>query len=342
MGITETGKKKDMQITMKVLVTGGGGFLGNAIAKRLLKRGDHVRSFSRGDYPEMRASGVDVQRGDLVDKNAVMTAVEGCDAVFHVAAKPGIWGKYSEYHATNVIGTENIIEACHQTGVSKLVYTSSPSVVFGGESMEGVNESTPYPKSHPTHYLTTKARAERMVLSANTKTLATVALRPHLIWGPGDPNFLPRLIERKKSGRLAKLGNQPHLVDCIYIDNAVDAHILALERLHPGSPVAGKAYFISQGDPIDIGELMDGILAAADLDPIDRIVSEKLAYVAGWLLELIYGTLKLKGEPPMTRFLAKQLSTAHWFDISTAREELGYTPTISITEGLKRLSESLK
>jgi 2-alkyl-3-oxoalkanoate reductase len=327
---------------MKALVTGGGGFLGNAIAKRLLRRGDSVRSFSRGDYPELRALGFDVQRGDLADKDAVMTAVEGCDTVFHVAAKTGIWGQYSEYHATNVTGTENIIAACRQTGVSRLVYTSSPSVVFAGGNMEGVNESVPYPKSHPTHYLTTKAKAESKVLSANSKTLATIALRPHLIWGPGDPNFLPRLIERRKSGRLAKLGKQPHLVDCIYIDNAADAHIVAADRLQPGSPISGKAYFISQGDPIDIGDLMDGILSAAGLDPIDRIVSQKLAYGAGWLLELIYGTLKLKGEPPMTRFLAKQLSTAHWFDISAAREELGYTPAISITEGLKRLSESLK
>ncbi len=327
---------------MKILVTGGGGFLGKAITKRLLERGDNVRSFSRGDYPKLRALGVDVQRGDLADKKAVMMAVAGCDAVFHVAAKPGIWGKYSEYHATNVTGTENVIEACLKTGVSKLIYTSSPSVVFGGAGMEGVNESTPYPKSHPTHYLTTKAKAESMVLSSNSKNLATIALRPHLIWGPGDPNFLPRLIERRKSGRLAKLGKQHHLVDCIYIDNAADAHIAAADRLHPNSPISGKAYFISQGDPIDIGDLMDRILSAAGLDPIDRIVPQKLAYWAGWLLELIYGTLRLKGEPPMTRFLAKQLSTAHWFDISAARKELGYTPAVSITEGLKRLSESLK
>ena len=327
---------------MKALVTGGGGFLGSAIVRHLLDRGDRVRSFSRGDYPKLRASGIETLKGDLADKNAVMKAVEGRDTVFHVAAKPGIWGKYREYHATNVTGTENIINASRKTGVSKLVYTSSPSVVYGGDSMEGVNESIPYPKSHPTHYLTTKARAESMVLSANSKTLATVALRPHLIWGPGDPNFLPRLMERRKSGRLAKLGKQPHLVDCIYIDNAADAHIAAADRLYPNSPISGKPYFISQGDPIDIGELMDGILGAAGLDPIDRVINEKLAYGAGWVLELIYGILRLKGEPPMTRFLAKQLSTDHWFDMSAAKSELGYTPAISIAEGLKRLAESLK
>jgi len=327
---------------MKILVTGGGGFLGKAIVKRLINRGDPVRSFSRGHYPELRALGIDIRRGDLADKKAVLTAVEGCDAVFHVAAKPGIWGAYKSYHATNVTGTENIIDACKKTGVSKLVYTSSPSVVFDGGSMEGINESAPYPKTYLTHYPKTKAMAERRVLSANDTDLATMALRPHLIWGPGDPNFLPRLIERRKAGRLARLGKQPHLVDCIYIDNVVDAHILAADRLHPGSPISGKAYFISQGEPIDIGELMDRIVGAAGLDPIDRTVPVSLAYAAGWLLEMIYGMLRLKREPPMTRFLAKQLSTAHWFDMSAARKELGYKPAISMEEGFMRLAQSLR
>ncbi len=327
---------------MKVLVTGGGGFLGKAIAKRLINRGDRVRSFSRGHYPELRRLGIDVQRGDLADKNAVMSAVKGCDAVFHVAAKTGIWGAYRSYYETNVTGTENIIDACRKNRVSRLVYTSSPSVIFAGGNMEGVNESAPYPKTYLTHYPKTKAKAERRVLSANDTDLATVALRPHLIWGPGDPNFLPQFIERRKSGRLAKLGGQPHLVDCIYIDNAADAHILAADRLHPNSSISGKAYFISQGEPIDIGELMDRILGAAGLAPIDRTVPASLAYAAGCLLEMIYGILRLQGEPPMTRFLAKQLSTSHWFDMSAARIELGYSPAISIEEGLRRLAESLK
>ena len=327
---------------MKALVTGGGGFLGKAIARQLIKRGDRVCSFSRSDYPELRRLGIEVQRGDLADSEAVMSAVQGCDAVFHVAAKPGIWGAYSSYHATNVTGTENIIDACRKNRVSKLVYTSSPSVVFGGGNMEGVNESAPYPKTYQAHYPKTKAMAERQVLSANDNDLATVALRPHLIWGPGDPNFLPRLIERRKSGRLSRVGTRPHLVDCIYIDNAVDAHILAEDRLYQGSPISGKAYFISQGEPIDIGELMDRIIGAASLAPIDRTVPYSLAYAAGWLFEMIYGVLGIQREPPMTRFLAKQLSTAHWFDISAAQKELGYRPAISMEEGFRRLAESLK
>ncbi len=327
---------------MQILVTGGGGFLGKAIVKRLLKEGCRVRSYSRGDHPELRDLGVRTIRGDLADRKAVIRSLEGCEAVFHVAAKPGIWGSYATYHAVNVAGTENVIDACLKTGVSKLIYTSSPSVVFGGHSMEGVDESVPYPRTYLASYPKTKAMAERAVLFANSPSLATVALRPHLIWGPGDPNFLPRLMERRKSGRLARVGRTPHLVDSIYIDNAVEAHLLALRHLHPGAAISGKPYFISQGHPMDIGDLMDHILAAAGLAPIHRTLPENLVYTAGWFLECIYGILKIEREPPMTRFLAKQLSTAHWFDITAARNELGYAPNISMEEGFRRLAKSLE
>ncbi len=342
MGRKKAFEGKEKREIMKILVTGGGGFLGNAIVKRLTSLKHRIRSFSRGQYPELHSLGIEVLRGDLADKAAVKGAAEGCDAVFHVAAKPGIWGRYGAYHQTNVTGTRNVIDACLENGVRKLIYTSSPSVVFDGGSMEGVNESAPYPRTYLANYPKTKAMAERSVLSANGNMLATVALRPHLIWGPGDPNFLPRLIERRKSGRLARVGKKSHLVDSIFIDNAVDAHMMALERLFPGSVISGKPYFISQGEPMDIADLMNGILSAAGLDPIDRIVPEKMAYGAGWLLELIYGMLNIQKEPPMTRFLAKQLSTSHWFDITAARKELGYSPAVSMEEGFFRLAESLK
>ena len=327
---------------MKALVTGGGGFIGKAIVSQLLARGDEVRSFSRGDYPNLRKLGVEVVQGDISNARAVASAFEGCDIVFHVAARTGFWGPYEEYYRTNVVGTENVIEACRQHRITRLVYTSTPSVVHAGGDVEGMDESAPYPERFETHYPKTKALAEQTVLNANGDDLATVALRPHLVWGPGDPNFLPRFIARAKAGRLRKVGKKPHLVDCIYVDNAAEAHVLAADRLSIGSAIAGNAYFISQGEPIEITELMSLIIGTAGFPPINRTFPPSVAYTAGWILEMLYTVLCIQKEPPMTRFLAKQLSTSHWFDITAARRDLDYHPTISIEQGLKRLEEWLR
>ena len=327
---------------MKALVTGGGGFIGKAIVSQLLARGDEVRSFSRGDYPNLRKLGVEVVQGDISNARAVASAFEGCDIVFHVAARTGFWGPYEEYYRTNVVGTENVIEACRQHRITRLVYTSTPSVVHAGGDVEGMDESAPYPERFETHYPKTKALAEQTVLNANGDDLATVALRPHLVWGPGDPNFLPRFIARAKAGRLRKVGKKPHLVDCIYVDNAAEAHVLAADRLSIGSAIAGNAYFISQGEPIEITELMSLIIGTAGFPPINRTIPPSVAYTAGWILEMLYTVLCIQKEPPMTRFLAKQLSTSHWFDITAARRDLDYHPTISIEQGLKRLEEWLR
>ncbi|MEK7745764.1 MAG: NAD-dependent epimerase/dehydratase family protein [Elusimicrobiota bacterium] len=328
---------------MKVLVTGGGGFLGKALARRLLERGESVRSFSRGEYPELSALGVEVHRGDLADPAAVAAACEGMDAVFHVGAKAGIWGAEKEYRLANVEGTRNVLEACRKAGVEKLVFTSSPSVVFGGADLEGVDESIPYPKRYEAAYPRTKAEAERRVLSANGPELLTTALRPHLIWGPGDNHLVPRLLARSRAGALRRILGPPCRVDSTYIDNAVDAHLLALDRLSsPQSPPAGKAYFIAQDEPMPLWELIDRILEAAGEPPVRRSVSPKAAYAAGWLLETVHRALGLSGEPRMTRFLARELSTAHWFDLSAARRDLGYCPRVSTAEGLSRLKESFK
>ncbi|MBW2996758.1 NAD-dependent epimerase/dehydratase family protein, partial [Candidatus Woesearchaeota archaeon] len=216
---------------MKILVTGGGGFLGKAIAKALVKRGHEVRSFSRGSYPELEALGIKAHRGDITDKSALLDASEGCDAVFHVAAKAGVWGSYKEYYRPNVIGTKNVINACIQNKVKRLIFTSSPSVVFNNADQDGVDESEPYPKKFISHYPKTKAIAENIVLKANSQELATVSLRPHLIWGPGDNHLIPRIISRAKAGKLRIVGDGKNLVDTVYIDNAVDAHLLAFERL---------------------------------------------------------------------------------------------------------------
>ena len=277
-------------------------------------------------------------RGDVADAGAVDAAVLGCDAVFHVAAKAGIWGRYADYHRANVVGTQNVLDACRKLGVRRLIYTSSPSVVFDGRDMEGVDESTPYPTHYEAAYPRTKAEAERRVLAANGPDLATVALRPHLIWGPGDNHLIPRILERGGAGRLRRIGRANKLVDSTYIDNAADAHLLAADRLSPESPVAGRAYFITNGVPTPIWDLVNRILATGGVGPVTRTVPAWLAYTAGGLLEAAYMMLGRRDEPPMTRFVVRELTTAHWFNIAAAQRDLGYEPKVSIAEGLKRLA----
>jgi nucleoside-diphosphate-sugar epimerase len=326
----------------RALVTGGGGFLGKAIVTMLRARGVEVRSLSRGEYPELKAMGVEHIPGALTDADALARAAEGCVIVFHVAAKAGVWGPYEAYHEANTVGTERVLEVCRAQGISKLVYTSTPSVTFAGEDQEGVDESAPYPDTFLTAYPETKAKAERMVLEANGEALQTVALRPHLIWGPGDNHLVPRLIDRAKKGRLRLVDGGTGLVDSVYIDNAAEAHLNAADALGPGAACAGKAYFITNGEPMAIGDLINGILNAAGLPPCTKNISGGMAYFAGATLEKIYGLLGKTDEPPMTRFVARQLATAHWFDISAARRDLGYEPKVSIAEGLERLAAHLR
>ena len=327
---------------MKALVTGGGGFLGGAIVRLLRERGDQVRSFSRAPYPALDALGVEQYRGDLSDREALLRAAEGCDIVYHVAAKAGIWGRYEKFHQANVIGSENVLAACRSNGIDRLVYTSSPSVVFDGSDVEGGDESLPYPARYEAHYPRTKALAEQLVLSAASTELATVALRPHLIWGPGDNHLVPRIVAKARAGRLRQIGSRPNLVDTVYVDNAARAHLLAGDRLSPESSISGKAYFISNGEPLPLWEMVNRILAAAGLPPVTRTVSPTVAYAAGCLCEGIWTAFRLAGEPPMTRFVAHELATAHWFSLEAARRDFGYVPEVTIDEGLVRLKEWLR
>jgi len=322
---------------MKALVTGGGGFLGKAVVRLLLARGDQVRSFSRNTYPILAEIGVEQHSGEIDDAAAVHRAVEGCDIVFHVAAKAGVWGPFEEFYRANVLGTRNVIEACRRHGIRRLVHTSSPSVVFDGTDMEGVDESVPYPEHFEAFYPQTKAEAEQLVLQANDDTLATVALRPHLIWGPEDNHLVPRILEQGARGALRRIGTRECLVDTIYIDNAATAHLQAADLLEIGSVVAGKVYFLSQGEPLPVWEVVNRILDAGGLPPVSRTISPGLAYAAGAVLEKIYALLHLKSEPRMTRFVARELSTVHWFDLGAARRDFGYEPQVSFDEGIDRL-----
>lgn len=327
---------------MRALVTGANGFVGKAIAKQLLARGDTVRSIARSDAPELRALGVETIRGDIADHRAIVDATRDVDVVFHVAAKAGVWGKREDFERSNVLGTEQVIAACRETGVARLVFTSSPSVVYGSASLEGVDESVPYPDTYTADYPRTKAMAERLVLAANNATLATVALRPHLVWGPGDQHLVPRIVARAWKRKLRKVGTGRELVDSTYIDNAANAHVLAADTLAPGAPHAGKAYFISNGEPMAVGLLIDRIVDAAGAPPVTRNVPLDVARAVGAISELAFRVFRLSGEPMMTRFLAEQLATAHWFDIRAAKRDFGYEPTVSIDEGMVRLRAYLR
>ena len=323
----------------RILVTGGGGFLGWAIVQRLLEKGALVRSFSRRFYPLLAAAGVDQVQGDIGDPEAAAAACRGIDTVFHTAAKAGVWGRASDFHRTNVVGTRNVIAACTAGSVKALIHTSSPSVVFDGKNMEGVDESVPYPDRYPAPYPQTKALAEKEVVMAGRTGLKTIALRPHLIWGPGDTHLVPRIIGRAR--RLRRVGDGRNLVDTVYIDNAADAHILAAEILETRLDLSGRIYFISQGEPMPLWEMINAILEAAGHPPVRKSISLRTAYRLGAVMEILYRFFRLENEPPMTRFVAKELATSHWFDIGAARRDLGYRPTVSTAEGLRRLAQWL-
>ena len=324
-----------------ILVTGGNGFLGSAVVRQLVARGERVRSLQRSDAPELRALGVEVVRTDLADARGVLDAADGCEAVMHIGAKAGVWGPYVEYYQANVVGTRNVIEACRAHGIRRLVHTSTPSVIHAGGDVEGVDESAPLATHFESAYPATKAQAESLVLAANGKTLATIALRPHLIWGPNDPQLTARILARGRAGRLRLVGGGVKKIDSVYIDNAASAHLLALDRLAPGAPCAGRAYFISNDQPIRQSDLVNGILEAGGMRPCEKSISPGAAYVVGAMFELAWRVMQRADEPMMTRFLARQLGTAHWYDISAAKRDLGYVPAVSIAEGLARLKKSL-
>ena len=326
---------------MRILVTGAGGFLGGAIARMLLARGDQVIAVQRGAAPELVRLGADLVQGDLADPAVAARAAQKCDGVIHVAAKAGHWGSYPSYFSANVLATRNVLAACEKHQIARLVYTSTPSVVHAGADLAGVDESAPIPEHFHAHYPATKAIAEREVLRANSAMLATCALRPHLIWGPGDNHLLPRLIARAKAGKLRFVGDGQNLFDTIYIDNAARAHLAALDRLEPGAACAGKAYFLSNDEPLPVKEIVNRLIACAGLPPCNQHIPSTIAYAIGALMELAYSVLPLKGEPLLTRFVVSQLCTAHWFNLSAAKRDLGYRAEVSITEGLARLTASI-
>lgn len=326
----------------RYLVIGGGGFLGGRIVEQLVARRETVRTLGRNHYPELEPLKVEQFQGDLRTFGDVAEACEGMDVVVHSAAIPSISCQWKPFYEINTLGTLNVINACLHHRVKKLIYTSSPSVTFDGTEQFGVDETVPYPKTWYSHYPHSKALAEKMVLDTNGRQgLLTCSLRPHLIWGPHDRQLIPRLLDRARAGKLYRVGDGTNLVDMIYVDNAAEAHLMAADTLEPGSPVAGSAYFLSQGEPVNCWDWINEILGYAELPHVTRSISLKQALFCGRVFEKFYSVFRLKGEPTMTRFLATQLAQTHWFDISKAKRDFGYSPTISTEEGMRRLKDYL-
>lgn len=326
-----------------MLVTGGGGFLGRAIVNRLLARGVRVRAIGRGAQPDLEKAGVEFVRGDLAEPGVAERAVAGCCAVFHVAAKAGVWGDPAEFHRANVEATRRLLDASRAAGVTRFVHTSTPSVVFNGRALAGADESLPYvnPPECPCAYPVTKAEAERLVLAANTPEFRTCALRPHLIWGVGDNHLVPRVVARAKAGRLRIVGPGTNRVDLTHVDNAAHAHLLALDALGRGA-ACGRAYFLSDDAPVALWPWINGLLGRVGVPPVTRRVPVPAAFCAGAVLEAVWKVFRREGEPPMTRFVAVELSKDHWFSVEAAKRDLGYAPVADNEKALAELAAWLK
>ncbi len=337
------GKKSLESRPLKVLVTGGGGFLGRYLVEMLLARGEQVRTISRRRHAALDALGVEAIQGDLRERKVAIDACRGVDIVFHTAAVAGIWGPWRHFYECNTLATQYVVDGCLEHEVSRLVFTSSPSVTFSGVDQLGVDETTPYPQKWLCHYPHTKALAEQLVLRANgEKNLATCALRPHLIWGPRDQHLIPRLLARAQAGRLRRIGEGNNVIDTIYVENAARAHLQAADALSPASPVAGKAYFLSQGEPVNCWDWINDILSLAGVAPVKKSISLRAAWRLGAAMESVYWLTRRTSEPPMTRFLAAQLATSHYFDISRAQCDFAYTPKVSLEEGMRRMQLELQ
>ncbi len=327
---------------MKALVTGGGGFLGRHIVQQLLERGDSVVAFSRHEYTELVNMGAKSIKGNIQDYETLSKACMNVDVVFHVAALAGMWGPWKDFYTTNVLGTENVIKVCIDKKVRKLIYTSSPSVIFSNKDQEFINESVPYPKKYESFYAKSKAMGEKLVIEANSETLLTCSLRPHLIFGPRDPHLLVTIVKRAQEGKLPQVGNGKNKVDFSYVVDAARAHLLAADSLILCSKLAGSVYFISQDEPVELWPWLNNIFSKLNIPPVRKRYSLRMARSLGTILEIFHRLFPFLGEPRITRFLASELALSHYYDISRAKNDFGYHTLFDMETAVSNTLEYLR
>lgn len=323
---------------MEVLVTGGGGFLGSAVVRGLREQGHHVRSLSRSRYPELEALGVEQHSVDLAEGGAALErAVQGAQAIVHCAAKAGVAGSAASFDRANRVGTLRLLDAAQAQGVERLVYTSSPSVCFDGQDHVRASNDLPYATEFLAAYPRSKAAAEQAALAAHDPAgIRVVALRPHLIFGPGDPHILPRLFERAAQGKLRRVGDGTNEVSVTFVENAAAAHLDALAALEPASPAGGRAYFVGQKEPVQLWPWLAEVLAGVGLPPVRRSISARAAYRIGAVCEAVWRWSRRSSEPPMTRFVARQLATSHSYDMAPLERDVGYHERVPLAEATRR------
>ncbi|MDP9984890.1 nucleoside-diphosphate-sugar epimerase [Arthrobacter oryzae] len=332
MGIVRAGGRPPGD-AMRVLVTGASGLLGREVAGLLVRKGHAVTTFQRRPS---RVDGVTDRSGSLTDEAAVSAAVRGVEGVIHLAAKVSFTGRAQEFNEVNVQGTRRLLQAARDAGVRDFVFVSSPSVANSGAAIAGLGAEPADPVHAHGDYSRTKAEAELLALAADAPDFRVAAVRPHVVWGPGDTQLVERVLARAARKRLPLLDAGAALIDTTYVDNAAAAIVAALERM---GHIRGRALVVTNGEPRPVGELIAGICAADGVPAPAWSVPGPLARLAGSVVERAWLRLGKQDEPPMTRFLAEQLSTAHWFDQRETHALLAWTPQVSIDEGLARLTD---
>ena len=338
------------RIGERILFTGASGLLGRESVLALLRAGYDVRVFQRGDsgiaalLPDSIRPRFEQVRGDITNAQAVDLAMTGVNGVVHAAAKVSVSGEWADYERINIEGTRTLLQAALNHSVGSFLYISSPSVAHAGAAIVGDGAGVASPEHARGNYARSKAAAELLALEANgtalpgSGVLRVGALRPHLMWGPGDTQLVERILERSAAGRLPLLSGGTGLIDTLYIDNAADAVVRGYQRL---DAFAGRALVVTNGQPRTIAELLGGFCEAVGVPAPRFSVPAKVAALAGKVIERVWERLPKNvtagDEPPMTEFLAEQLSTAHWFDQRRTRELLQWEPSVSIEEGYERL-----